>query len=58
MEFLQYDDDLKEWITFWNQSEQILIVENMLPEYKFQYLIQGTVAGSRMRDFEFTANWR
>lgn len=50
LQFRQFDGDLKEWLPFWSQFEQIDKDNDIPPENKFQYLIQATVAGSRARE--------
>ena len=50
LQFRQFDRDLKEWLPFWNQFEQIDKNMDIPPESKFQYLIQATVPGSRARE--------
>lgn len=50
LEFRQFGDDIKDWLPFWSQFEQIHKDEDIAPEDKFQYLIQATVSGSRARE--------
>ncbi|GFW34554.1 uncharacterized protein TNCV_951841 [Trichonephila clavipes] len=50
LEFRQCGDNIKDWLPFWNQFEQIHEEEDIAPEDKFQYLVQATVSGSRARE--------
>ncbi|GFV91142.1 uncharacterized protein TNCV_896631 [Trichonephila clavipes] len=50
LEFRQFGDNIKDWLPFWSQFEQIHKDENIAPEDKFQYLVQLTFSGSRARE--------
>nr|XP_042898507.1 uncharacterized protein LOC122269427 [Parasteatoda tepidariorum] len=50
LEFRQFSGDIKEWLPFWSQFQQIHQDVDIAPENKFQYLIQATVSGSRARE--------
>ncbi|XP_071037824.1 uncharacterized protein, partial [Parasteatoda tepidariorum] len=50
LELRQFSGDLKDWLPFWGQFEQINNDTDIAPESKFQYLIQATTVGSRARE--------
>ncbi|XP_071035173.1 uncharacterized protein [Parasteatoda tepidariorum] len=47
LELRQFSGDLKDWLPFWGQFEQINNDTDIAPENKFQYLIQATTVGFR-----------
>ncbi|GIY64952.1 endonuclease [Caerostris darwini] len=50
LQFKQFGDDLKDWLPFWSQFQHINKDEEIAPDYKFLYLIQATIVGSRARE--------
>ncbi|GBM32587.1 hypothetical protein AVEN_195549-1 [Araneus ventricosus] len=50
LQFRQFVDDLRDWLTFWSQFEDIDKDYDIAPENKFQYLVQANVVGSRVRE--------
>ncbi|GFY03942.1 integrase catalytic domain-containing protein [Trichonephila clavipes] len=46
----QFGDNIKDWLPFWSQFEQIHKDEDIAPEDKFRYLVQATVSSSRARE--------
>ncbi|CAG7659344.1 unnamed protein product [Allacma fusca] len=50
LEFKKFNGEAKDWLGFWSQFKQIDQNVSMVPEEKFQYLIQATTEGSRARE--------
>ncbi|GBL75656.1 hypothetical protein AVEN_154971-1 [Araneus ventricosus] len=50
LEFRQCNGDIKDWLQFWSQFQHIHNDEEIMPENKFQYLVQETVSGLRVRE--------
>ncbi|GFV73924.1 integrase catalytic domain-containing protein [Trichonephila clavipes] len=50
LEFRQFSGDIKDWLQFWSQFLYIHDDDEIVPENKFQYLVQATVNGSRARE--------
>ncbi|GBM23227.1 hypothetical protein AVEN_159901-1 [Araneus ventricosus] len=50
LQFRQFSDDLKNWLTFWSQFEHIEKDDDIGLENNFQYLVQATAVGSRPRE--------
>jgi hypothetical protein len=41
---------LKDGLPFWSQFQKIDLDEDISPDYKFQYLVQAMMAGTRARE--------
>jgi len=50
LEFRKFGGDLKDWLPFWSQFQTIDLDEEISPDDKFQYLVQATIAGTRVRE--------
>lgn len=50
LELRKFDGDVRQWLQFWGQFEKIDKDPDIVPEDKFQYLVQATVKGSRARE--------
>ncbi|XP_035232998.1 uncharacterized protein LOC118204817 [Stegodyphus dumicola] len=50
LELRKFDGEIKEWLFFWNQFEKIDKGAAISDSDKFQYLLQATVEGSRVRE--------
>ncbi|GBN32106.1 hypothetical protein AVEN_105034-1 [Araneus ventricosus] len=50
LEFRQFSGNVKDWLPFWSEFEHIHKDADIVPENKFQYLVQAIVSGSGARD--------